>query len=262
MVEIILPVVAFGVIGALSGVLLTVASKVFEVKTDERLELIQEALPQVNCGACGFSGCNDYADAVLAGEECNLCKPGGAECAKKLGEIMGVEGGEVVEKRAFVKCKGGCNDASHKYIYDGTHSCKASDKYYSGSKLCTKGCLGYGDCVAVCDRGAICIVDGVAVINSEKCFGCGLCIKACPNNLIVLRPKEQKIDVACSSTEMGKVTRTVCKTGCIGCKLCEKKCPNGAITVVDNCARIDYSKCDNCGICAEACKVGAISMHN
>ena len=226
MVEIILPVVAFGVIGALAGVLLTVASKVFEVKSDERLEALQEALPQINCGSCGFSGCNDYADAILNGAACNLCKPGGGECAKKLGEIMGIDGGEVEEKVAFVKCKGGCDVASHKYTYDGTQSCKAANRYYNGSKPCTNGCLGCGACVEVCERDAICIVDGVAFVNSEKCIACGLCAKACPNNLILLRPKKQTVDVACSSTAMGKVTRTVCKTGCIGCRLCEKKCPS------------------------------------
>lgn len=258
MVEIIVPVVAFGVIGAVSGVLLTVASKVFEVKSDERLEALQEALPQINCGSCGFSGCNDYADAILGGAACNLCKPGGGECAKKLGEIMGVGDVEMEEKIAFVKCKGGCDVASHKYNYDGTQSCKAANKYYNGSKLCTSGCLGFGDCVAVCNEKGICIVDGVAVVNGDKCIACGRCVKACPNNLIVLRPKNQKVDVACSSTEMGKVTRTVCKTGCIGCRLCEKKCPSQAIRVENNVAVIDYSKCTNCGLCAESCKVGAI----
>lgn len=258
--DFLLPVIVFAIIGALAGVLLTVASKVFEVKTDERLEKLQESLPQVNCGACGFSGCNDYAEAVLNGETCNLCKPGGAEAAKKLSQIMGVESGEVVELTAFVKCKGDCNSAAHKYVYDGEQTCKASNRYYNGSKLCTSGCLGYGDCVKVCEKSAVCIVDSIAVINSDQCMGCGLCAKACPNNLIVLRPKTQKVDVACSSTAMGKVTRAVCKSGCIGCKMCEKKCPFGAITVENNFASIDYSKCKNCGICAEACKMGAITI--
>lgn len=258
--EILIPVLAFAVIGALSGVLLTVASKVFEVKTDERLEKLQEALPQVNCGACGFSGCNDYAEAVLNGEKCNLCKPGGAEAAAKMSEIMGVAADSVEEVEAFVKCRGNCESASHKYVYDGIQSCKASNRYYNGSKACTNGCLGYGDCIRACTSDAICIVDGIAVVNTERCVGCGLCTKACPNNLIVLRPKKQKVDVACMSTAMGKVTRAVCKNGCIGCKMCEKKCPNGAVKVENNFAKIDYSKCTNCGLCAEACKMGVITV--
>ncbi|MGN0583192.1 MAG: (Fe-S)-binding protein, partial [Oscillospiraceae bacterium] len=53
----ILPVLIFAGIGLLAGILLTVASKIFEVKTDERIEKIAEALPQANCGACGYAGC-------------------------------------------------------------------------------------------------------------------------------------------------------------------------------------------------------------
>ena len=61
----ILPVLIFAGIGLLAGILLTVASKIFEVKTDERIEKITEALPQANCGACGYAGCADYANAII-----------------------------------------------------------------------------------------------------------------------------------------------------------------------------------------------------
>ena len=44
----ILPIIIFAVIGVLAGILLTVASKVFEVKVDERIEKISDVLPQAN----------------------------------------------------------------------------------------------------------------------------------------------------------------------------------------------------------------------
>lgn len=254
-----MPIILFAVLGAGSGILLTVVSKVFAVKVDERLEQLQNALPQINCGSCGFSGCNSYAEAVLNGTAPpNVCKPGGDGAAAKLAEIMGVEATDIEEQVAFIRCAGDCNVTAHKYEYDGIQSCAASNRFYNGSKVCTSGCLGYGDCATACPNGAISIVNRIAVVETSKCIGCGLCAKACPNNLIVIRNLTQKVDVACKSTAIGKITRGVCSHGCLGCKLCEKKCPEGAITVENNFASIDYSKCTGCGICAETCKVGVI----
>ena len=235
------------------------ASKVFAVEVDERVDAIAEALPQANCGACGFSGCADYADAIVnKGAECNLCRPGGEAAAKKIAEIMGVEVTAAEPMVAFVRCSGDCSHTPHKYDFDGVQSCAACNRFYDGSKLCTSGCLGYGDCIKVCSQGAISIVDGIAVIDKAKCMGCGLCAKACPNGLIAVRRISQAVDICCSSRDVGRVTRSVCPNGCIGCKLCEKNCPSGAVTVQNNHAVIDYDKCTNCGKCAEVCRVHAI----
>ena len=51
--------------GILAGVLLIVVAKVFYVKVDDRIKQIDETLPQANCGACGYAGCADYANAIL-----------------------------------------------------------------------------------------------------------------------------------------------------------------------------------------------------
>ena len=37
-----------------------------------------------------------------------------------------------------------------------------------------------------------------------------------------------------------------------------KTCPSGAITITNNLAQIDYSKCTNCGECAKVCPKGLI----
>ena len=57
----------------------------------------------------------------------------------------------------------------------------------------------------------------------------------------------------------GKDTMKACQAGCIGCKKCEKECPVDAITVTDNVASIDYSKCANCGVCALQCPKNIIT---
>ena len=257
----ILPVIIFAAIGAAAGGLLVFCSKLFFVQTDETVAKITEALPNANCGACGYSGCGGYAAAVAKGEApTNKCKPGGAEAAKKIAEIMGTEALETVKEVAFVRCNGCVGATEDRYIYTGTKSCAAAERFYNGKGQCRTGCDGFGDCAAVCDNGAISIINGVAVINPAKCGACGKCAAVCPNHLIVIRPASQTVDVRCSSRDTGKVTREICNNGCIACKICEKKCPEGAVTVNDNHASIDYGKCTRCGACAAACPRKCITV--
>ena len=255
----ILPVLIFGLVGVFGGVVLTIASRVFAVKSDERMEAVAEALPQINCGACGYAGCGEYAEAVInGGAPINLCKAGGKSTAEKLSALMGVDAGDTEEQFAVVHCGGHNQAAAVKYIFAGTPSCQAAGRFYSGNKQCTHGCLGFGDCSVVCPSDAITVENGLARISRAKCIGCGLCVKTCPQKIIAVHRAGSFVDVTCSSTEMGKVTKSVCSHGCIGCKLCEKKCPAGAIKVEKNLARIDYSLCTNCGLCVKGCPTKAI----
>ena len=59
-------VIIIGGMGIVFGALLGIASKVFAVKTDERVSLITDVLPGANCGGCGFAGCNAYAVALYS----------------------------------------------------------------------------------------------------------------------------------------------------------------------------------------------------
>ena len=250
----IVPVLIFAVIGAAAGGLLILGDRLFAVETDETVSKLTEALPGANCGACGYSGCEGYANAVAKGEApTNKCKPGGDNASKKLAEIMGTEALDAVREVAYVRCNGCEGAAEDRYEFIGTQSCAACERFYNGKKNCRFGCDGLGDCVAVCDNGAISIINGVAVVDEEKCFGCGKCVSVCPNKLIVIRPAAQRVDVRCSSADGAKLTKEVCANGCVGCKLCEKKCPEGAIKVENNHATIDYGKCTSCGVCAEVC---------
>ena len=174
MKEYILPILIFLGFGALSGILLLIASKVLAVKTDETEAKITEALPGANCGGCGYSGCAGYAAAVAHdGAPTNLCKPGGADVMKKINAIMGTEGGEFIREVAYVRCNGCEKATKDRFTFTGTKSCAAVEKFYNGKGECRFGCDGYGDCAAVCGNDAITITDGVAVVDPAKCGGGG-----------------------------------------------------------------------------------------
>lgn len=251
--SILYPVVALSSMGLLFGVLLAVASKIFAVSTDERLPLIVDALPGANCGGCGYAGCSNYASEIVAGKApVNKCPVGGDRSAKAIAEIMGVTAEEQIRFVANVNCRGG-NTTKRKYQYKGIEDCLAASKLSGGPSECVYGCLGYGTCAKECPFGAIKVKNGVAIVDQEKCTACKKCIAVCPRHIISLVPYESDITVCCSSEDKGAAVRNICKVGCMGCKICEKKCAAGAITVTNNLAHIDYTKCTNCGDCAAAC---------
>ena len=143
MSEILIPVLAVTMIGLICGVGLAVASHVMAVKEDERFPAIRECLPGANCGACGFTGCDGYAKALLTpGTKTNLCVPGGAEAARKLAAVLGVEAEAVEAKTALVRCCGDCDHTSPKEDYRGIASCQAAKLFFGGSGTCTYGCMG------------------------------------------------------------------------------------------------------------------------
>ena len=254
--------ITVGVVFAISlllGVLLALFIRFFGIEDDEKVKNIKGALPGANCGACGFKGCADYAEALAKGEAApNLCVPGGSTTAKALEGILGVKVQAAGAKVAFVRCNGACSATSKKAEYKGILTCKACSMMYSGDGACAYGCLGCGDCATVCPTGAICLDDGIARINPDRCIGCGACARACPKKIISAAPALATTFVVCSNKDKGADARKACKNACIGCKKCEKLCPEGAITVTDNCASIDYTKCTGCGACAAGCPTGAI----
>lgn len=255
MTGIILAAAIVGGTGLFIGLFLGFAGKKFAVEVDEREEAILEALPGNNCGGCGYAGCSGLAAAIVKGEaECGGCPVGGAPVAAKVAKIMGQEVGEQVHQVAFVKCAGTCDKAKTDYEYKGIGDCVMVNMMQNGGpKSCAYGCIGEGSCVQACPFDAIHIVDGVAVVDKDACKACGKCIAVCPRHLIELVPYEQKHLVQCSSQDKGKDVMSVCSAGCIGCRLCTKVCETGAITVENNIAHIDPSKCTNCGKCAEKC---------
>lgn len=93
-----------------------------------------------------------------------------------------------------------------------------------------RNCVAH-NCVNVCPREAITIVNKRAYINRDRCVECGLCAKACRFGAIL------------------EIERP-----------CTRACAVGALHPGENkIAEIDHDNCVECGACIEACPFGAIS---
>ena len=259
--EILIAFLAVLVIALTAGILLLIFSKLFAVEKNPLEKNIRECLPGVNCGACGYKGCDDYAVALAEGNgsvKPTLCIPGDQKVADKICEILGVETEEVKDVVAFVACNGHCEAVTKVADYDGVPTCRAASMLYGGTNSCRFGCLGLGDCALVCPSDAICLEDGIAHVITSRCIGCGLCSRTCPKHIISMLPQESKTVVMCSNRQKGADAMKACKNACISCKKCEKACPDGAIKVTDNLAVIDYNICKYCGECVNVCPTGCL----
>ena len=252
---IIISAVVISVTGLVVGFGLGLFGKKFQVEIDPREAAIRECLPGTNCGACGLAGCDAMAKAINEGTKpSGGCPVGGAPVAEKISAILGVTAAAVERKTAYVKCKGNWYVIKDRYKYSGMKDCsKAGNVPGGGAKACTYGCLGFGTCASVCEFDAIRIVNGIAVVDKEKCHACGKCVKACPRHLIELVPYDAKYLVRCSSQDKGAAVRNNCEVGCLSCGLCVKSCPNEAIVMNGNVAHIEQEKCLGCGLCAQKC---------
>ncbi len=250
-----------GGIGAVFGFALAVTAKKFQVYMDPRIEEVKEVLANAHCGACGYAGCQSYAEAVVTDPDVpvNLCTPGGDRSAKAVAEITG-KVAEAVEPRIVrLFCQGGEGKAKRRYQYEGVRDCRAAVLAGGGDKSCVYGCLGYGSCERACPFDAIHVLDeGLPVVDPAKCTACGKCVATCPKNVLEIGPQAKPVVISCRSKDKGPVVRKNCSVGCIGCGTCVKTCPYNAIDLEDNLARIDFARCEACGLCVSKCPTGAI----
>lgn len=259
--EILIPILSLTALAFLFGAILALANVMFKVEKDSRVEQIFEALPGVNCGACGYAGCAAFAEAVAKGEApTNGCPVGRKKVADEISKIMGASAGEDSQRMvASLVCGGSHEAAKTKMVYHGIQDCRAAVLIDGGDKTCPYGCLGLGTCVRACPFDAISMGEnGLPIIDTQFCSGCNKCRDACPKGVIRMVPDSAEVVVACNSHEKGASVLKACKVGCIACAKCVKVCPSDAITIIDNLAVIDSHKCNNCGACIEACPTNAI----
>lgn len=267
MSTLIYTIITLCVIGIVSALVLYFVAQKFKVEEDPRIDDVEKMLPGANCGGCGFPGCRGLATALVESDDISslYCSVGGDSCMSCIAEYLGKAAPKKEPTVATVRCGGTCEKRPHTNTYIGATSCAIASSLYVGETGCAYGCLGYGDCVEACAFDAIHInpETGLAEVDADKCTACGACVKACPKGIIELRkkwPKNRAIYVSCVSRDKGAVTMKACKAGCIGCSKCLKVCEFGAITIENNLAYIDPTKCRLCRKCVGECPTGAIKM--
>ncbi|MBP3427750.1 MAG: RnfABCDGE type electron transport complex subunit B [Clostridia bacterium] len=259
---IVIAAIVMSALGLIFGALLGVTNRVFAIESDPKVDALRECLPGANCGACGFPGCDGYAAAVADGKaEIGACAVGGPACAKKMGEIMGVEASVGARMVATVACQGYGEHCGEKFDYQGIHDCVAASLVNNGTKSCQYACLGLGTCERACPFGAIHVdpVKKIAVVDKEKCQGCKKCVAACPQHVLSMQPDNRVVTVSCHNPEKGIALKEKCDKACIGCEACVKACNFGALTMENGVPKIDYEKCVGCMACADVCPTGAMA---
>jgi len=219
------------------AVVLAFADKKLKVKEDPKVEEITHLLPGVNCGACGALSCRDFAEHVVKERvDPAKCRVMHEDARKKIYEIMGTKETETFPMLPLVRCAAEWDQKKTAAEYKGVKTCGAANELFGGGMECGYGCIGFSDCVRVCQFDAIHMENGLPKVETTKCTGCGKCQEACPRGIIEMLEKanEKLFYVACSSHDDMMRTRKICPVGCISCGICVKLSKDGFFQITEN----------------------------
>ena len=256
-------IVAIAVLGGLTlllAVMLVIANKKLYVYEDPRIDVVEGMLPHANCGACGYPGCRPFAEALVGGKILpGKCTVSSSEGVEAIAEYLGVAMGAEEKQVARLACAGGTNVARNKAKYKGMETCQAASLVSGGGKGCFWGCLGFGDCEAVCDFDAIHMDEhGLPVVDEDKCTACGDCVEVCPKDLFSIQPMNNRLWVACKNLEAGDEILEDCQVACTACGRCAMDAPGDLITMENNLPVIHYGVEELTKDPIQRCPTGAI----
>ena len=248
-------------LGLILAAILVVANKKLFVYEDPRIDQVEDLLPHANCGACGTPGCRPFAEKLVKGEiEPGQCTVNTKDMNQVIANFLGVDLGKHEKRVARLACAGGAHVAYIRASYGGLRSCRAAALVSGGGKGCAWGCIGMGDCAAVCEFDAITMNRfGLPVVDEDRCPACGDCVDVCPKDLLSLNPVSHRLWVACRNRELGEEAEAQCEVMCTACGRCAADSPEGLIEMEANLAVIDYAKNALASkVAIERCPTGAI----
>jgi electron transport complex protein RnfB len=150
------------ILGAILGLILGVAARVFRVEGNALAAELTEILPGSQCGQCGFPGCAGAAAALAEGKApVTLCPPGGRAVVIALAAKLGV-------------------DADVSGVQDATPMV---------AEVREELCIGCTRCFKVCPTDAIMgAAQQIHSVFREACTACGKCEEVCPTESVKLQP--------------------------------------------------------------------------
>jgi len=115
------------------AVVLAFADKKLKVEEDPRIEKVFGLLPHVNCGACGYLSCHDFAEHIITKNEDPLkCRVLGEEAKEKLLNFLGKEDRESFSSIPLIRCSAKTANKPAIADYHGVQTCRAASFVFSG----------------------------------------------------------------------------------------------------------------------------------
>lgn len=133
---------------------------------ENKLEEINNALPQTQCGLCGYGACKPYAKAILEDHApLNLCPPGGLKTLEALGALTQTD------------------------VSPWKEEMQAKAKLHAYAHIDEDVCIGCTKCISACPVDAILgSAKAMHTVLVDECTGCELCIAPCPVDCITMLP--------------------------------------------------------------------------
>lgn len=229
-------------LGALLALALALANRKLYVFEDPRIGEVEDMLSKSNCGACGAAGCRAFAELAVAGKiQLSSCTVSSPEQREAIATYLGVDAGSAEKRVARLACGGGKHVAFMRAQYSGLKTCRAASVVGGGGKECAWGCLGLGDCVSVCNFGALSLDRyGLPQVDADKCTACGDCVDVCPKDLFSVHPVGHQLWVACKNHADGDTAQLACEVACTACGRCVTDAGGEMLRLENNLVVIDY----------------------
>ena len=150
----------------LLAALLVIGNRFLPPESEPIVDQLEQLLPRIQCGQCGYAGCRAYAEAIASSSvPINRCPPGGTETIRQLASIMGLP---------------------TKKLREDLGQASLDQVAWIDENLC----IGCNLCARVCPVDAIAGVPQMMhTVIAIHCTGCELCLPPCPVDCIELAPR-------------------------------------------------------------------------